>query len=136
MQSQPQNARKSQVQWIFPFLRRAASLRSDRSKYLEFLAKMDLQLLDHKDAVIQSRSWEWNIPDLDVYYTACVIGGSGAFVVPVLDWSEFEDAVRRKLVLEIAGQPARIWKAQARAPYNCLIGEEIWQRNRDIFALP
>lgn len=78
----------------------------------------------------------WNIPDLDAYYTACVIGGNGAFVVPVLDWSEFEDAVRRKLVLEIAGLPARIWTVQARAPYNCLIGEEIWQRNRDIFALP
>ncbi|WP_299042435.1 DUF1194 domain-containing protein [uncultured Tateyamaria sp.] len=82
----------------------------------------------------------WNIPDLDVYYTACVIGGTGAFVVPVLDWSEFEDAVRRKLVLEIAGQPVRLWRAQARAeaqaPYNCMIGEEIWLRNRDIFALP
>ncbi|KIC49210.1 DUF1194 domain-containing protein [Tateyamaria sp. ANG-S1] len=80
----------------------------------------------------------WNIPDLDVYYTACVIGGTGAFVVPVTDWSEFEDAVRRKLVLEIAGQPATLWQAQVRsaAPYNCLIGEEIWERNRDIFALP
>ncbi|WP_299591752.1 DUF1194 domain-containing protein [uncultured Tateyamaria sp.] len=78
----------------------------------------------------------WNIPDLDAYYTACVIGGTGAFVVPVADWAEFEDAVRRKLVLEIAGQPARLWRAQATAPYNCLIGEEIWERNRDIFALP
>ncbi|MBY5932289.1 DUF1194 domain-containing protein [Tateyamaria omphalii] len=80
----------------------------------------------------------WNIPDLDVYYTACVIGGSGAFVVPVTDWSEFEDAVRRKLVLEIAGQPATLWQAQVRsaASYNCLIGEEIWEQNRDIFALP
>lgn len=79
----------------------------------------------------------WNIPDLDHYYTDCVIGGTGAFVVPVTDWSEFADAVRRKLVLEIAGRtPARIWQAQARAPYNCLIGEEIWERNRDIFALP
>ncbi|APX11717.1 DUF1194 domain-containing protein [Tateyamaria omphalii] len=80
----------------------------------------------------------WNIADLDAYYTACVIGGAGAFVVPVTDWSEFEDAVRRKLVLEIAGQPARLWQAQVRstAPYNCLIGEEIWERNRDIFALP
>lgn len=80
----------------------------------------------------------WNIPDLDMYYTACVIGGTGAFVVPVTDWAEFEDAVRRKLVLEIAGPPARLWRAQARAkaPYNCLIGEEIWERNRDIFALP
>jgi len=79
----------------------------------------------------------WNIPDLDVYYTACVIGGTGAFVVPVTDWAEFEDAVRRKLVLEIAGSPlVQMWRAQANAPYNCRIGEEIWERNRDIFALP
>ncbi|MEL6452476.1 MAG: DUF1194 domain-containing protein [Pseudomonadota bacterium] len=78
----------------------------------------------------------WNIPDLDVYYTRCVIGGTGAFVLPVTDWTEFEDAVRRKLVLEIAGLPARIYRAQAPAPYNCRIGEEIWERNRAIFAEP
>jgi hypothetical protein len=90
----------------------------------------------------------WSIPDLDAYYTACVIGGTGAFVLPVTDWAGFEDAVRRKLVLEIAmlpetgpeimpeTQPEQIYRAQARAPYNCLVGEQIWERNRDIFALP
>lgn len=78
----------------------------------------------------------WNIPDLDAYYTACVIGGPGAFVVPVTDWSEFEAAVRRKLVLEIANLPLpRMWQAQATA-YNCLVGEDIWRRNRDLFAYP
>jgi len=78
----------------------------------------------------------WNIPDLDAYYTACVIGGPGAFVVPVSDWAEFEDAVRRKLVLEIAGlTPPRLWRAQAQR-YNCLVGEQIWRRNRDLFAIP
>ncbi|WP_420013748.1 DUF1194 domain-containing protein [Tateyamaria sp.] len=78
----------------------------------------------------------WSIPDLDAYYTSCVIGGPGAFVLPVTDWAEFEDAVRRKLVLEIAGRPARLYRAQADAPYDCMIGERIWERNRDIFALP
>ncbi|WP_415402630.1 DUF1194 domain-containing protein [Tateyamaria sp. SN3-11] len=78
----------------------------------------------------------WNIPDLDAYYTACVIGGTGAFVLPVTDWAEFEEAVRRKLILEIAARPARLWRAQAPASYNCLIGEQIWERNRDLFALP
>ncbi|MEL6467164.1 MAG: DUF1194 domain-containing protein [Pseudomonadota bacterium] len=92
-----------------------------------------LPLMTQDDGIMA----RWNIPDLDVYYTACVIGGTGAFVVPVIDWLEFEDAVRRKLVLEIAGQPVRLWRAQASRPYyNCLIGEEIWERNRDIFALP
>lgn len=77
----------------------------------------------------------WGIPDLDVFYSRCVIGGPGAFVVPVLRWDEFGQAVRNKLVLEIAGTPvppARTLPAQwsQPPPYDCEIGEKIWQRNR------
>lgn len=75
----------------------------------------------------------WHLDDLDRYYLDCVIGGPGAFVIPVRAWSDFATAVRRKLVLEIAGAPPpepRILPAQAVAPYDCLIGEKIWQRNR------
>jgi hypothetical protein len=45
---------------------------------------------------------------------------------------------RRKLVLEIAGAPARVRPARMRErpEYNCRIGEEIWQRNMDIFMEP
>ena len=89
-----------------------------------------------RDESITSR---YNIADLDAYYTACVIGGTGAFVLPVTDWAEFEQAVRRKLVLEIAARPAppaRIWRAQGATPYDCLIGEKIWERNRSLFAYP
>lgn len=86
----------------------------------------------------------WTIDALDVYYRDCVIGGAGAFVVPVLDWSEFAAAVRKKLVLEIAGplpapRPSGIDRATAPQPVpaqsdraaDCLIGEKIWQRYRD-----
>lgn len=67
----------------------------------------------------------WHIDDLDEYYRACVIGGPGAFVIPVTDWTEFALAVRQKLVLEIAG-PVPL---AAQGPgYDCLIGEKIWQR--------
>ena len=48
-------------------------------------------------------------------------------------FKEFPAAVRRKLVLEIAGGPPsepRLIPAQAAAPYDCLIGEKIWERNR------
>ena len=78
----------------------------------------------------------WTIEALDLYYRDCVIGGPGAFVVPVLDWTEFAAAVRKKLVLEIAGPgPADPWvmdrlpvaKTQAA---DCLIGEKIWERYR------
>ncbi|MEM0988767.1 MAG: DUF1194 domain-containing protein [Pseudomonadota bacterium] len=70
---------------------------------------------------------QWHLDDLDLYYRDCVIGGPAAFVVPVLDWAHFADAVRQKLVLELVGRPpARIFRAQARPPYDCLIGEKIW----------
>lgn len=79
----------------------------------------------------------WRIDDLDVYYAECVIGGPGAFVLPVRDWPDFAAAVTRKLVLEIAGaEPERLIPAQASAPYDCLIGEKMWQRNRRNFDIP
>ena len=40
---------------------------------------------------------------LDEYYERSVIGGPGAFVVVAEDFASFGDAVRRKLVREIAG---------------------------------
>ena len=43
------------------------------------------------------------MPGLDLYYRDCVIGGPGAFIVVAEDFASFAVAVRRKLVLEIAG---------------------------------
>jgi hypothetical protein len=45
-------------------------------------------------------------PDIDEYYEKNVIGGPGAFLVPARDYASFAAAVRRKLVLEIAGLDA------------------------------
>jgi hypothetical protein len=83
-------------------------------------------------------SLRWGIPDLDVYYRECVIGGPGAFVLPVLSWDQFADSVKRKLILEIAARPAptppeRMMKAQA---YDCLIGEKKWESNQFDFNSP
>jgi hypothetical protein len=78
----------------------------------------------------------FGIPNLDVYYEDCVIGGPGAFMITVDDMSRFEIAVRRKLVLEIAGLPPRLMQAASsiRAPrIDCLIGEKArgnWYLNR------
>jgi len=74
---------------------------------------------------------QWSIEDLDIYYSECVIGGPGAFVIPVTSWDQFAEAVRRKIVLEIAGaepvrEQATIRKANG---YDCLVGEKIWQQN-------
>ena len=43
------------------------------------------------------------MPNLDLYYRNCVIGGPGAFIVVAKDFGDFAVAVRRKLILEIAG---------------------------------
>lgn len=71
------------------------------------------------------------IDDLDRYYQLCVIGGPGAFVMPVTGWEDFAEAVTRKLVLEIAGAPVeRVIPVQAAAAYDCEIGEKMWRRMR------
>lgn len=76
----------------------------------------------------------WHLDRLDLYYQTCVIGGLGAFVIPVLEWDDFAAAVRRKLVLEIAGMtlPPLVVPAQALAkdPTDCLVGEKIWEERR------
>ncbi len=71
-----------------------------------------------------------DIENLDAYYEDCVIGGPGAFVVPIRDREKFKDATRTKLVLEIAGHipEPRVVPASADAPrMSCTIGERLWQ---------
>ena len=71
-----------------------------------------------------------DIENLDVYYEDCVIGGPGAFVVPIKERERFKDATRTKLVLEVAGRtpPARVVPVNSEAPrISCLIGERMWQ---------
>ena len=71
-----------------------------------------------------------DIENLDVYYEDCVIGGPGAFVVPIHERKQFIEATRTKLVLEISGrQPeARVVPASADKPrISCTIGEKMWQ---------
>jgi hypothetical protein len=41
-------------------------------------------------------------PDLDVYYRQNVIGGAGAFVIAARSYEEFAQAIRSKLITEIA----------------------------------
>lgn len=70
------------------------------------------------------------VGDLDFYYKDCVIGGPGAFLIGVRDAREFPEAIRKKLILEIAGTRPQVTLAQAKAPReptDCLIGEKIWE---------
>ena len=50
-----------------------------------------------------------DIENLDLYYEDCVIGGPGAFIMTIKDREKFQEAIRTKLVLEVAGlTPERI----------------------------
>jgi hypothetical protein len=75
-------------------------------------------------------SFTMDIENLDVYFEDCVIGGPGAFVIPIRDRNQFKEATRTKLVLEIAGHTPtpRVMPAQARGSrVSCSIGEQMWR---------
>lgn len=62
----------------------------------------------------------WNsMLNLDHYYEDCVIGGPGSFSIPVRSREGFADAVRMKLVNEIAGLQPSVIPAQARELVRC-----------------
>jgi hypothetical protein len=70
-----------------------------------------------------------DIQNLEDYYRECVIGGPGAFVIPVSDKEKFAEAIRTKLVLEVSAlePPPRLIPAQSKKPVNCMMGEKIWR---------
>jgi len=72
-----------------------------------------------------------DVEPLDHYYADCVIGGPGAFVIPIRERNQFVDAIRTKILLEIASipdDPLPIHKAQAKEPrVDCMIGEKLWR---------
>lgn len=70
-----------------------------------------------------------DIDNLDYYYEDCVIGGPGSFVIAIKDREKFKEAIRTKLLLEVAGRtPERpVMRVADKEPrVSCLIGEKIW----------
>jgi hypothetical protein len=76
-----------------------------------------------------------DIENLDFYYEDCVIGGPGSFVVSIKDRDKFKEAIRTKLLLEVAGRtperpvvPVAEKSVVEKEPrVSCLVGEKIWQ---------
>jgi Protein of unknown function (DUF1194) len=67
-----------------------------------------------------------DIENLDLYYEDCVIGGPGAFIITIKDRGRFQEAIRTKLVREVAGLTPEsgivpVAEKEPRVP--CLIGE-------------
>jgi Protein of unknown function (DUF1194) len=68
----------------------------------------------------------WDIENLDLYFRDCVIGGPGAFMIPVREKHQIAQAVRTKVIREIAAKPqarSLLQPAQAEERANCLAGE-------------
>ncbi|ORE95250.1 DUF1194 domain-containing protein [Acuticoccus yangtzensis] len=76
----------------------------------------------------------FQIENLDEYYSDCVIGGFGSFMVTIESKEQFGHAIRRKLILEIAGAEPTIQKAQftpiPTERVDCMVGEKQWRRWR------
>jgi hypothetical protein len=68
----------------------------------------------------------WDIDNLDVYFRDCVIGGPGAFMIPEREKGQFAQAIRTKVLREVAEQPrvrSLVEPTQAEERANCLAGE-------------
>jgi hypothetical protein len=82
------------------------------------------------------------VPDLGPYYRHCVIGGPGAFMIEALSFRDFAKAVRRKLILEIAGlvpvggnragKPPLLHRVSSPQGYGpgCDIGEVLYRKHK------
>ena len=67
-----------------------------------------------------------DIDNLDWYYEDCVIGGPGSFVVPIKDRENFTEAIRTKLIREVAGRSSErhVVRTSDKEPrVSCTIGE-------------
>ncbi len=88
--------------------------------------------------VLKTGGSAFDLKDLDIYYADCVIGGPGSFSISVKSIEEFQPAIRRKILLEVAGRepPLPLIRiqdgAQPEAPrIDCMIGEKLWRRYMD-----
>lgn len=73
----------------------------------------------------------FDVENLDEHYRDCVIGGSGSFMMPVYDRSQFAEAIKTKIIREIAGREpaARLIPAQVKRRTNCSAVENLdWDR--------
>src|SRR5436309_4201158 len=70
-----------------------------------------------------------DIDNLDYYYEDCVIGGPGSFVIAIKDRDKFKEAMRTKLLMEVAGRTPEhpvVRVAEKEPRVSCMIGEKIW----------
>lgn len=86
--------------------------------------------------LIRPSNWGFvDIANLDEYFEDCVIGGVGAFVIPIKDREHFVRATKTKLIMEIAyplppigdGAPLIVPVQQRQPRVSCMVGENLWR---------
>jgi Protein of unknown function (DUF1194) len=114
-----------------------------------------IQVTDARDRAIKSgivinglpimvnngRRSAFDMDDLDDYYTDCVIGGPGSFMIAIKERDQFVEATRTKILREIAGisndqmlpdglRVVRVNSEQdpPRAKMDCRLGEKQWEQ--------
>jgi hypothetical protein len=78
--------------------------------------------------ILSRRGAGFDVPNLDLYYAECVIGGEGSFSEPATHIVDFVHAARIKLVREVAGLPLPpiVRAAETVHPFvDCFIGDRI-----------
>jgi hypothetical protein len=73
----------------------------------------------------------WDSANLDEYYRDCVIGGPGAFMIPVRERHQFAEAIKTKIIREIAGVAPEALivptQVQSERRTNCAMGADPWR---------
>jgi hypothetical protein len=88
--------------------------------------------------LLRPSSWGFNdIANLDEYYEDRVIGGVGAFSIPIKGREQFLEATRTKLIQEIASAPPPVRievprsvvvpAQRSAARVDCMVGESLWR---------
>jgi Protein of unknown function (DUF1194) len=80
--------------------------------------------------LLKRQADSWEVANLDDYYRDCVIGGLGAFMVPVRERHQFAEAIKTKIIREIAGAAPEALivptQAQSERRTNCEMGANPW----------
>jgi hypothetical protein len=90
--------------------------------------------------IYNGRRSVFDMDDLDDYYTDCVIGGPGSFMIAIKERDQFVAATRTKILREVAGNPDAVplpggmWIMRAnseqeapRKKMDCRVGEKQWE---------
>lgn len=69
----------------------------------------------------------FDVEKLDEYYRDCVIGGPGSFLLVVREREQFGEAIRAKLLREIAQVGVRDIEPVQERNSDCSVGERMWR---------